>query len=222
MDVNTDELVPRCKTVNEEEITSWQHKHRLLCRGIRPDRRSLLHTKLAGIGLQNNRAKLNRLGLWVHCFRSLADPHDPSFRRFFVGCRWIYDPFTTGYDEIRGYLVPPFMIATQFFFTLAFIAVLLGVILTVMYFSCCSPDQKQYVSLIKLNAFILLCGGISGGVAVIVFAACANQSCIGVVACLVSSTLFFVDGYVQQRKKRELRDSQARIDYEPELKGCVI
>lgn len=47
-----------------------------------------------------------RLGLWSHCFRSLPDPLDQYQRRFFVGCRWVYDPFTTGYDKIRGYLLP--------------------------------------------------------------------------------------------------------------------
>lgn len=51
-------------------------------------------------------AAFNRLGLWHHCFRSLADPNDEYGRRFFAGCRWIFDPFTTGYDQIRGYLVP--------------------------------------------------------------------------------------------------------------------
>lgn len=51
-------------------------------------------------------AKLDRLGLWVHCFRSLPDVNDDYQRRFFVGCRWVFDPFTKGYDEIRGYLVP--------------------------------------------------------------------------------------------------------------------
>ena len=51
-------------------------------------------------------AKLDRLGLWSHCFRSLADPNDSAQRRFFVGCRWVYDPFTTDYDKIRGFLLP--------------------------------------------------------------------------------------------------------------------
>lgn len=51
-------------------------------------------------------AKLDRLGLWTHCFRSLPDVNDDYQRRFFVGCRWVYDPFTTGYDEIRGFLIP--------------------------------------------------------------------------------------------------------------------
>lgn len=51
-------------------------------------------------------AKLDRLGLWTHCFRSLPDVNDDAQRRFFVGCRWVFDPFTTGYDEIRGFLIP--------------------------------------------------------------------------------------------------------------------
>lgn len=51
-------------------------------------------------------AKLESLGLWTHCFRSLPDPNDPAERRHFVGCHWIFDPFTKGYDEIRGFLLP--------------------------------------------------------------------------------------------------------------------
>lgn len=52
-------------------------------------------------------APLNKLGLWTHCFRSLPNPQESDApRRFFVGCRWVYDPFTKGYDEIRGFLLP--------------------------------------------------------------------------------------------------------------------
>ncbi|XP_066159206.1 uncharacterized protein sinu [Euwallacea fornicatus] len=177
-------------------------------------------------------ARLNRFGLWTHCFRSLPDPVDVNQRRFFVGCRWIYDPFTTGYDQIRGFLVPPFLVATQFFFTICFIGALLSAVLTLLYFLCCGPDMKQYVTLIKLNAWILLVGGLAGGIAVIVFACCANRShwmpghdnnffgwsfalgCIGTVAALVASTLFFVEGYVQDSKRKQLKDSQMRFEME--------
>lgn len=62
-------------------------------------------------------AKLDRLGLWTHCFRSLADPNDDYNRRFFVGCRWVFDPFTTGYDEIRGFLIPRKFSRTHFIFS---------------------------------------------------------------------------------------------------------
>lgn len=179
-------------------------------------------------------ARLDRFGLWTHCFRSLPDPADVNTKRFFVGCRWIYDPFTTGYDQIRGFLVPPFLVATQFFFTLCFIAALLSAILTLLYFLCCGPDMKQYILLINLNAWILLVGGLAGGIAVIVFGSCANRrgwmpghdnnffgwsfalACIGVVSALVASTLFFVDGNIQQKKKRKFKDSQLRFEMEHE------
>jgi len=52
-------------------------------------------------------AQLDRLGLWRHCFRSLPNPQESDApKRFFVGCRWVYDPFTAGYSEIRGFLLP--------------------------------------------------------------------------------------------------------------------
>lgn len=182
-------------------------------------------------------AKLHRLGLWVHCFRSLPDPKDPYQRRFFVGCRWIYDPFTTGYDEIRGYLVPDFMVATQFFFTISFMCMLIGLVLSLLYFLCCGPDMSKFVLLIFVDAIVNLVGGLCGGIAVIVFASLANRSgwmpghannffgwsfvlgCIGVVASLIASILFFTDAGIQKKKKQQLKDSQARFELEGETKA---
>ena len=53
-----------------------------------------------------NDHKVERVGLWVHCFRSLPDHHDLDNQRFFAGCRWIFNPFTEGYDRIRNFLTP--------------------------------------------------------------------------------------------------------------------
>ena len=50
--------------------------------------------------------KIERVGLWVHCFRSLPDYNDLKHQRYFAGCRWIFNPFTKGYGEIRAYLAP--------------------------------------------------------------------------------------------------------------------
>ena len=50
--------------------------------------------------------KFHKLGLWVHCFNSFPDPNDLSYKRFFVACRWIFNPFTDGYAEIRYLIVP--------------------------------------------------------------------------------------------------------------------
>lgn len=51
------------------------------------------------------------------------------------------------------------MIATQFFFTLAFIAVVVSGIMVLFYFLCCGPDQKQFVLLVRVIAIISLVGG---------------------------------------------------------------
>lgn len=102
-------------------------------------------------------ARLDKFGLWTHCFRSLPDQQDVNQRRFFVGCRWIYDPFTTGYDEIRGFLVPGFMVATQLFFTICFICVIISTILILVYFLCAGPDQRWWVNLKAHLFFIIDC-----------------------------------------------------------------
>ncbi|XP_044267848.1 uncharacterized protein LOC123013416 [Tribolium madens] len=182
-------------------------------------------------------AKLDRFGLWMHCFRSLPDPYDYNQNRFFSGCRWLYDPFTTGYDKIRGFLIPGFMVATQFFFTLCFISVLICAILTLLYFLCCGPDQKQFITLIRLNALILLGGGVCGCIAVIIFACTANTNgwmpghdnnffgwsfvlgCVGSVACLVAAALFLTDLYIQRRKREQLMESQTRFELQRESKA---
>ena len=50
--------------------------------------------------------QFHKLGLWVHCFNSLPDQNDLTYKRFFVACRWIFNPFTEGYAEIRYLIVP--------------------------------------------------------------------------------------------------------------------
>lgn len=175
-------------------------------------------------------AKLDRLGLWSHCFRSLATPGDESLHRFFVGCRWVYDPFTTGYDEIRGYLLPPFMIATQFFFTLCFMSVVISFILVLLLVLCCGPEQTRFILLLKCLSGLLLFAGISGGIGVIVFASLGNAdgwmpdhannflgwafglAVVGVVACLVSGGLFLTEANIQNKKQKQIKDSQARLE----------
>lgn len=175
-------------------------------------------------------SKLDRLGLWVHCFRSLPDVNDDSQRRFFVGCRWVYDPFTTGYDEIRGFLLPGFMIATQFFFTLAFIGMLAGGIGVLVFFLCASPNQKHYVTLINSIGYIVLMAGVCSSIAVIIFASLGNRSnwmpehannwfgwsfvlaCVGAVLSLVAAALFLTEANIQRRKRRYLKESQTHFE----------
>lgn len=182
-------------------------------------------------------ARLDRLGLWTHCFRSLPDIQDEYQRRFFVGCRWIFDPFTTGYDQMRGFLMPWFIIMTQFFFTLAFLAVLASFVLVLVFFLCFGPQQNRFVQLITLIGGIMLGAGICGGIAVIVFALFSNRdnwmpghannffgwsfalAVAGAIEALVAGTLFLVEANIQQKKRQYLKDSQTRFEMEQESKA---
>lgn len=173
---------------------------------------------------------MDKLGLWVHCFRSLPDVNDDSQRRFFVGCRWVYDPFTTGYDEIRGFLLPPFMIATQFFFTLCFIGSFVSMIAVLVFFLCAGPDQKFFIKLIQGIGYLTLGSGACGCLAVIIFASLGNRrgwmletannwfgwsfgmGCVGSVLLLVVAALFLTESHVQIKKRRQFKESQTRFE----------
>uniref|UniRef100_A0A1B6CJG2 Uncharacterized protein n=1 Tax=Clastoptera arizonana TaxID=38151 RepID=A0A1B6CJG2_9HEMI len=177
------------------------------------------------------------MGLWTHCFRSLPDPQDEYQRRFYVGCRWIFDPFTTGYEKIRGYLVPWYIIITQFFFTLAFLGVLGSFILVLLFFLCFGPEQRRFIQLITLIGGIMVGVGVSGGLAVIVFVLTANRdnwmlghsnnffgwsfalAVAGVIEALVAGTLFLTEAHIQKKKRKYLKESQTRFEVEQETKA---
>lgn len=48
-------------------------------------------------------SKFKKLGLWRMCFNSFSAPDDFQFRKFYVGCRWI---FADEYKPIRKFLLP--------------------------------------------------------------------------------------------------------------------
>ena len=49
------------------------------------------------------------------------------------------------------YSITAFMVATQFFYTLCAIGVILAMVLVLLYFLCAGPDQKFFVKLIKVQ-----------------------------------------------------------------------
>lgn len=51
------------------------------------------------------------------------------------------------------------MIATQFFYTVAFILTLVGLGLALLFALCCGPDQPRYSALIGLLGIDLLVAG---------------------------------------------------------------
>lgn len=108
-------------------------------------------------------ARHNSMGLWTHCFSWQADSNSLYDRRFYVGCQ----------DEIRGFSVPPYnrrvMTTTQVFFTFCFISVIIGAILSLLYFFYCSPDNKRFVLMLKVLSWNILIGASCGAIAILVF-----------------------------------------------------
>lgn len=48
-------------------------------------------------------SKFRKLGLWTFCFNSFSAKDDRMFRKFYVGCKWVY---SEDYKLIRSYLLP--------------------------------------------------------------------------------------------------------------------
>lgn len=129
------------------------------------------------------------------------------------------------------------MIATQFFFTLCLIGVLISTVLVLIFFLCCGPDQRRFLTLIKTIGYLMLGAGISGCIAVIVFASLGNTDgwmpdhpnnylgwsfglgVVGSVACIVTSALFLTEANIQAKKRKRFRESQARFEMDQESKA---
>ena len=124
------------------------------------------------------------------------------------------------------------MIATQFFFTLCFLLSMISFILILLFTLCCDPEQKRYVQLIITIGGLLLVGGISGGLAVIIFASLGNtdgwmpghannffgwsfiMAAVGSVLTIIAGALFLVEANLQHKKREYLKESQTRFQLE--------
>ena len=124
------------------------------------------------------------------------------------------------------------MLATQFFFTICFIAFILTLALTVLYTTCWDAENKHYVQLIQGTGYILAAGSACGCLAVIIFAIFGNTegwmpghannyfgwsfilAVIGSIAGLIASLLFLVEATIQRKKRDYLKESQTRFQLE--------
>lgn len=161
--------------------------------------------------------QFKKLGLWVHCFNSYPDINDFNNERFFVACRWIFNPFTEGYAEIRYRIVPPFFVATQFFFTLCFIGMLISIALTLMYLLCI--DEYYRVKVLRWIGVDLMAAAVCGTISLIIFGAEGDGrsfmpdweqnylswsfglAFVGVAMQYVTAVLFLVEARIQMRKE---------------------
>ncbi|VVC94186.1 unnamed protein product [Leptidea sinapis] len=94
-----------------------------------------------------------------------------------------------------------------------------------MFFLCCGPDQNRYVQLIKGIGYTMLASGISACIAVIVFACFGNTDgwmpdhANNYLACIVTGALFLTEANIQAKKRKRLKESQARFELEEESRA---
>ncbi|XP_071455383.1 uncharacterized protein kune [Hetaerina americana] len=108
--------------------------------------------------------KFIRLGLWEVCLNNFEDQRH-WYDTKFTGCMWIFEE---EYYILHDMLMPNFFVATQFFFTLSFTILLVGLFMIAL-FMCCSRDHEKFVLLLLMISSTLLAAAVSGTIAVVTF-----------------------------------------------------
>merc|ERR1712001_222676 len=129
----------------------------------------------------------------------------------------MFNPFTEGYDRMRDEIQPPFFVATQFFYTLSFITMLIAIIFVVMYLLC--VDEYYRVSVLRWTGIDLIVGGAFGTIALIIFGSLGDGrdfmpdwehnylswsfglAFVGAVFDYVAGVLFLVEARIMRRKE---------------------
>jgi len=166
--------------------------------------------------------KFSNLGLWHACFNGFHDKGHQYEVRFY-GCKHV---LLEEYDIIRGELIKPFFVATQFFFTICFVGMLIAIALVLMYLLCI--DDYYRVKVLRWIGFDLIVAGACGTIALIIFGAQGDGrsfmpdweqnylswsfglAFVGVVFMYVVAVLFIVEARIMQRKEiaRDLQEKQ--------------
>ncbi|XP_018018771.1 uncharacterized protein LOC108675284 isoform X2 [Hyalella azteca] len=159
---------------------------------------------------------LDKLGLWWQCFRSFSVPKDIHGERLFVGCRWIFDRFTTGYEDVRELLATPFFVVVQVFYTLCFVLSLVGGAMSMILILC--PGESFEKKVLKTAYIAGAIAFFTGFLAVVIFGAMAPMegwmphpdhnnlswsyalAVVGVVAQFAAALLFWLEFRIQRRK----------------------
>jgi len=167
--------------------------------------------------------KFTNLGLWHACFNGFHDKGH-KYEVKFYGCRHV---LLEEYDIIREELIKPFFVATQFFFTICFVGMLVAMAMVMMYLLCI--DDYYRVKVLRWIGFDLLVGAACGTIALIIFGAMGDGrnfmpdwehnylswsfglAFVGVVMMYVTAVLFLVEARIMQRKElaRDLQEKQA-------------
>ncbi|CAG0917664.1 unnamed protein product [Notodromas monacha] len=113
--------------------------------------------------------KFIRSGLWEVCLEYFEDP-EFEYDRKFLGCYWI---FNEELHFISDVIHPPFLTATQTFFTFSFVVTIFMSVGVIMFNFFCPPDREILALRIIGSGFIG--AGVCGTIAVIIFGALGDS-----------------------------------------------
>lgn len=164
--------------------------------------------------------KFSNLGLWHACFNGFHDKGHKYEVRFY-GCRHV---LLEEYDIIRSELIKPFFVATQFFFTMCLVGLLISIGLVLMFLLCI--DDYYKVKVLRWIGFDLVAAGVCGTIALIVFGAEGDGryfmpdwehnylswgfgvGFIAVFLMYIAAVLFIVDARVMLRREESLEKQE--------------
>jgi len=159
------------------------------------------------------RPKFGNLGLWHVCLDGYFDAKLQYDTKFY-GCKHIR---LEEYEIIQDEIQPPFFVATQFFYTLSFIAILVAIILVMMYLLC--VDEYYRVSVLKWTGIDLIIAGVLASIALIIFGSLGDNrdfmpdwennylswsfglGFVGAVFDFIAGVLFIVEARIMTRKE---------------------
>jgi len=166
--------------------------------------------------------KFTNLGLWHACFNGFHDKGHKYEVRFY-GCRHV---LLEEYDIIRDELIKPFYVATQFFFTICFVCMLVSLAVVLVYLLCI--DDYSRVKVLRWVGLDLMIGAACGTIALIIFGAMGDGrnfmpdwehnylswsfglAFVGVIGMYICSVLYIIEARVMLRKESSRKGEKAK------------
>ncbi|XP_053206272.1 uncharacterized protein LOC128390560 [Panonychus citri] len=171
-------------------------------------------------------AEFDKLGLWETCFRSIKNPYDFLYFKYYSGCRWVFSyEYSDGQTNLRDFLLPAFFVATQTLFTLGFVFLLLAAIGVLAIQLCFVIDKEMYA--MRALSIIMFLSALFCTTACIIFGIKGDDRdwmpdpehnylswsfALAVVGCFfqwVSSILFWVENRILVKKETKQHHSNS-------------
>ncbi|XP_023226086.1 uncharacterized protein [Centruroides vittatus] len=190
---------------------------------------------------KNPHQNFHKIGLWEICYnREYDDYNDYQYHRRYrhdygpYSCKWIFDE---EYYFFRDFILQPFFVAVQVFFTLGLIALLVAGLLTIILLVCMrSGKQGMVIGIGIITLFAAICCTL----AVIIFGALGDGrdwmpypdhnylswsfglGVLGAILAFITAILFFADALLVKHKQKHSTQRQSYRMEQTEVKNVNL